>query len=215
MSGLLALMGVEPVRLSLDTAFIPLEVDEASVSAALLKRPELRVLDLNRALQELTALQRSRAKLPTFEAGGNVTASPFGAASYGVTGTLSWPLLDSGRLDGPIDQARLEAGRAAALRDAGRLSAALEIRRAQATLRTSEERVKLADQQRSAATRALQLARLRFERGVGTSLEMLQALTSLNQAQTAAIAAKFDDEAARLKLAQALALPVESLLAAE
>jgi hypothetical protein len=30
-----------------------------------------------------------------------------------------------------------------------------------------------------------------------------------------AIAAKFDDEAARLKLAQALALPMESLLAVE
>ncbi|MNT92260.1 hypothetical protein D3C72_2335130 [compost metagenome] len=52
---------------------------------------------------------------------------------------------------------------------------------------------------------------MRFERGVGTNLEMIQALTALNQAQSAAIAARFDGFAAQLKVAQALAMPVEVL----
>ncbi|HEY9899303.1 MAG TPA: TolC family protein [Pantanalinema sp.] len=217
LNALEALVGQAPQSLRPDpgTALLLVTVDGAGASAALLQRPDLRTLEINRRIQELTAVQRSRAKLPTLEAGGNVGASPFGGASYGVTGTLSWGVFDAGRLDGPIAQARLEAERAAALLEAGRLSAILEIRRAQAALRTSEERVELTGQQQAASARALQLSLLRFERGVGTSLETLQALTSLNQAQSAAIAAKFDDYAARLKLTQALGLPVEAMLASE
>ncbi|MBO9542538.1 TolC family protein [bacterium] len=190
---------------------LPLEMPPASASSALTQRPELRALDVGRQLQELVVRQRSRAKLPTLEAAGNLGASPYGGASYGVTGTLSWTLLDSGRIGAQVQQAEQDAARAAAILDAGRLSATLDIQRAQAALHAFQGRTQLTQQQLAAANRALQLARMRFERGVGTNLEMIQALTALNQAQSAAIAAKFDGFAAQLKLAQALALPVEAL----
>lgn len=203
---------IETIRPDARTAFRPLSTDAASASSALGQRPELRALDLARQLQVLSATQRSRAKLPTVEAAGNVAASPYSGGSYGVTGTLSWTLLDSGRIDAQVLQAEQDAARSGALLEAGRLAATLEISRAQAALQTVHGRIQLTQQQLTASNRALQLARLRFERGVGTNLEMIQALTALNQAQSAVIAAKFDEFAAQLKMTQALALPVDVLL---
>ncbi|MNY19485.1 Outer membrane efflux protein [compost metagenome] len=201
----------QSIRPDAKAILLPLAMAPASASSALTQRPELRALDVGRQLQELIVRQRSRAKLPTIEAAGSLGASPYGGVSYGVTGTMSWNLLDSGRLGAQIQQAEHDAARAAALLDAARLSATLEIQRAQASWHAFQGRTQLTQQQLAAANRALELARMRFERGVGTNLEMIQALTALNQAQSAAIAARFDGFAAQLKVAQALAMPVEVL----
>ncbi|HEY9856294.1 MAG TPA: TolC family protein, partial [Stenomitos sp.] len=130
-----------------------------------------------------------------------------------VIGTLTWKLLDSGRQAAQVDQARLEAERVALTLQARQEAATLDLETARAALLSSEERIRLTRDQLATAQEALHLARLRFEGGVGTSLEVIQALTALNQAQTAAIAARFDQAMAVLKLGQVLATPVAALLA--
>lgn len=195
------------------TTFLPLSSSGASMSTLLAVRPELRSLEATRRIQNLTVTQKSRAKLPTLTAYGNVTGSPFAAPTYGATGTALWTLFDSGRLDIQIEQARLDAARASALLDAGKKAATFDLMSDLKALERSQKRIPLTQEQLDAANQALELARLRYGRGVGTSLEMIQAVTTLNQSETAAITARFDEFTALLKMGRAMALPVDSLIA--
>lgn len=204
-----------PVQLPLaepaTLAVVP-EGHPASPSVALAGRPDLQALEAARRAQEVTARQRSRGMTPSFDAGGNVEQTLAGATNLTVIGTLTWKLLDSGRQSAQVDQARLEADRAAAILQARQQAALLDLASAREALRSSEARIRLTQGQLATAQEALHLAKLRFEGGVGTSLEVIQALTAFNQAQTAAIAARFDRAAAVLKLGQVKAVPVAALL---
>lgn len=179
------------------------------VARALEARPEVAQAHVAREAQEVMAVQRARQTWPTLSAVGDVSLAE---ARQSVRASLTWPFLDAGRTRAQVDHARLGAARAEATLNATRRAAALEIRLASETLLFSEERLKVAQQGLQAAIEGLKLAKVRFAGGVGTGLEVINALTTLSHAQSAYVQGKFAVKTSQLRLAQALGLDVEEIL---
>jgi outer membrane protein TolC len=79
-----------------------------------------------------------------------------------------------------------------------------DVRLAIATLRTSVERVRAADEAMSLAERELEMSRDRFRAGVADNLEVINAQTSLANARASQVQALAVYNAARLNLAASL-----------
>lgn len=181
------------------------------VARALDARPDVGQALLAREVQDLAVAQRSRLMWPTLNAVGDVALAEEGTRQT-VSASLSWPFLDGERTAAQVEHARLGIARAEATLAAVRREATLEIRLAAETLHLSQDRVKVAQQGLQAATEGLMLAKVRFARGVGTGLEVINALSMLSQAQSAYIQGTFAVQTSQLRLAQALGIDAEDLI---
>ncbi len=189
-----------------------LEMAPEQIAGALDGRPEVAQAILAREAQAETAFQRSRATWPTVSAVGDVAAGPGGGTQQTIAASLAWNVFDSGRTSVQVEQARLGIERAEASLAATRRAAALEIQTTSQALETAKERVAVTQQGLQAAIEGLKLAKVRFNAGVGTGLEVISALSSLSQAQSAFIQGSYAVSTYQLKLAQALGLELEDLL---
>ena len=181
------------------------------VVRALEARPDVGQAILARDVQEVMAAQRSRLTWPTLSAVGDVAMGQEGTRQS-VAASLSWPFIDGERTAAQVEQARLGFARAEATLAALRREATLEIRLAAETLQLSQDRVKVAQQGLQAAIEGLMLAKVRFAGGVGTGLEVINALSMLSQAQSAYIQGTFAVQTSQLRLAQALGIDAEDLI---
>lgn len=187
-------------------AFTPQETERA-----LDARPEIGQVMLQRDVQEVTAELRARATWPTLSAVGDV-AMELGSARQMLTASLSWPFIDGERTAAQVAQARLAAARAEATLAALKREVSLEIRLAAEALRTAQDRVRVAQEGLQAAIDGLMLAKVRFAGGVGTGLEVINALSVLSQAQSTYIQGTYAVLQNQLRLGQALGVDVEDLL---
>lgn len=185
--------------------------DPEQVARALDARPDVGQAILAREVQDVAVAQRSRLTWPTLSAVGDLATAEDGTRQT-VSASLSWPFLDGERTAAQVEQARLGIARAEATLAAVRREATLEIRLAAETLHLSQERVKVAQEGLQAATEGLVLAKVRFARGVGTGLEVINALSMLSQAQSAYIQGTFAVQTSQLRLAQALGIDAEDLI---
>lgn len=181
------------------------------VARALDARPDVGQAILARDVQDVEAAQRSRLTWPTLSAVGDVAMGQEGTRQT-VAASLSWPFIDGERTAAQVEQARLGIARAEATLAALRREATLEIRLAAETLQLSQDRVKIAQQGLQAAIEGLTLAKVRFAGGVGTGLEVINALSMLSQAQSAYIQGTFAVQTSQLRLAQALGIDAEELI---
>lgn len=200
------------LRMDALTRLKGLEVAPEQIPLALEGRPEVAQAILAREAQVETAFQRSRATWPSVSAVGDVAALPGGGTQQTITASLSWNLFDSGRTSVQVEQARLGIERAEASLAATRRVAALEIQTTAQALASARERVALTQQGLQAAIEGLKLAKVRFNAGVGTGLEVISALSMLSQAQSTFIQGSYAVSTTQLKLGQALGLELEELL---
>jgi outer membrane protein TolC len=175
-------------------------------------RSEVAQAMLAREVQVETARQRSRMTWPTLSALGDVMTAPGGGTQQTLAASLAWNFFDSGRTAAQVQQAQLGAERAEASLAATRRTAAIEIQTTAQSLQTAQERVAVTQQGLQAAIEGLKLAKLRFNAGVGTGLEVTSALASLSQAQGAYIQGSYEVSTYQLKLAQVLGLDLEELI---
>ena len=182
------------------------------IAKALENRPDLEGLVISREIKEALAAQAANALLPTVNALGISSLPMVGGIQYSLGLTASWAMFDGGRSRIQGEGARLAAEQAQATLEARRLQARHQIMSALHSYRTAQQRVSITQQGLKTAIDTLEISRVRFEAGVGTSLEVINALTSLNSFQISHVQARYGVLRAQLSLAQAMGLSLTELL---
>ena len=159
------------------------EVPDGDIEARIQGRPDVVGAERRLAARRAAVDAASAEYRPRISIGGAVgyTAAELdelghgGTPRYVVGPTISWPLLDLGRVSTRVDAARASETEAATRYSQALLIARLEVESSRATYVSSRERLGYLEAAASASERATELARLRFEEGVTDFLEVLDA----------------------------------------
>ncbi len=196
---------VQPVRPTVD----------ALIARGLESRPEFAELRAREAV--------AQAGIALAESGAKPTVALNGGASYGNAGSLfstgastTWSitlaatlnLYDGGLTKERINEARLRLEQLRAAETQQRQAVELEVRQAFLNLQSAAEELGGADALISQAQEALRIANVRFQSGVGTTLEVLTAQTNASQAEAARGQALFTYNLGRAALERAVGEPV-------
>ncbi|GBD30562.1 hypothetical protein HRbin32_01670 [bacterium HR32] len=129
---------------------------------------------------------------------GNTPSNLFGAWSVTLAVTLS--LYDGGITRERVREAELRLQQLEVLQAQARQRAELEVRQAWLALQQAGPELAAAERAAEQAREALRIARVRFEAGVGTSLELVTAQAQLAQAEVGLAVARFNQNLARSQL---------------
>ena len=219
-------MGVEesgPVTLALSTRLLLPQVEtgmESLLTTALEDRPDYRqVLHTVRA-RELGITNAARTSSPTIT--GQLSSSfsdresSSSSENYAVGLSLNIPIVDGGAKAAALEAARAQWDQATAERDNLRQQVAYGVRSAALSLSNAAERARSAEASVRYAEENLELARGRYEVGVGDPLELSDAVISLANARFTYYQALYDAQTARADLDEAMGhLPPELTTSSE
>lgn len=189
---------------------------DALVARAIQFRPEFAEL---RARQ-----QAAQAGIQLAESGGKPNVGLQANASYSNTGgfppgtsaSSNWAitlaatmnLYDGGITRERVQEAQLRLEQLRAMEAQQKQGVELEVRQAYLNLQSAGEELAGADALIAQAQEALRIANVRFQSGVGTNLEVLNALTAASQAEAAKVQALFNYNLARATLERAVGADV-------
>jgi outer membrane protein len=123
-----------------------------------------------------------------------------GDASWSVGLSINYPLFNGFAREESMRRAEVQRATADVdLADAQRFARA-EAENGLRAIRLAEERIRLGEEAVEAATEDLRVQSERYRRGVSTILDLLTSQTSLVEAQTNLIGARYDDRIARASL---------------
>jgi outer membrane protein TolC len=198
------------LMLSEQLTFNPPPVPEAAgaVQQAFQKRWDLQAAESQVHAAEIVVSAARAERLPTASINadygvlGPTPISNHGV--YNVTGSVNFPLYQGGRVKADIEQAEASLHqRQAELADQhGRVEQ--EVRTALIELETAIGEVRLAENNRGFAAETLREARDRFNAGVATTVEVVQAQEQVASAESDYISGLFAFDLARISLSRAL-----------
>lgn len=200
------------VNLPLDAAIEPTDVLRPQPVEGSLAEFVQRALRQRPELEELRArAQAARASIELARSGGrpNVALaaqydwsgpSSHLANSWSVTLAVTLSLHDGGITQQRVREAELRLEQLALLEAQTRQRVELEVRQAWWSLQQTGPELAAAERAVEQAREALRIARVRFEAGVGTSLELVSAQAQLAQAEVGLATARFNQNLARLQL---------------
>ncbi|MCS6829827.1 MAG: TolC family protein [Armatimonadota bacterium] len=177
---------------------------------AISKRPEMIQANLGVSLAEKQVTAAKRDQLPNLVVSGqwdfNLKTSTFQPreSSFTTIAVLQFKIWDSGQTRGRIDQARADADKAKITVENVREGIALEVRNAYLSLQEAREKVVAAEKGVQAATESLRVARVRYEAGVSTQLELSDAELAYTQAEQNLVNARYDLRVAWARLEKAM-----------
>lgn len=197
---------VRPVRDSVETL----------VARAVRVRPEFAELAARAAAAQAGIRLAESGGRPNLalQAGGSYSntsgllAGQAGTTSWSVTLAATMSLYDGGITRERIREAQLRLEQLRALEAQQRQSVELEVRQAHLNLQSAAEELSGADALIAQAQEALRIANVRFQSGVGTNLEVLNAQTAASQAEAAKAQALFNYSLARVTLERAVGAEV-------
>ncbi|NMC83617.1 MAG: TolC family protein [Armatimonadetes bacterium] len=187
------------------------EVDIAGqTEKALESRPEI--------LQAGLGVKAGRVNVGLQKLGNKPTVALTGAYSYNFTASgfstekgnwntgigVSWPLWDSGSTRAKVDGAKADARASELQVEQARRGVALEVRNAGLQVQTAADRYDVALKVLDQAEEALRLARARYQNGVSTQLEVIDAEAALTAAQFNLNNSRYDYLQARADFDRAL-----------
>jgi outer membrane protein TolC len=195
----------DPLQFSVDA----LPAIETAVASAEDTRAEIRAAEAQVMVNQLEARATRAEQLPSLEFVGD----------YGISGVtpvtsalptrryalqLDVPIFNGGLTRGRIQVANAREREAQLQLETTRGQVAEDVRLAYAALRTTADTVRAADQAMVLAERELQMAQDRYRAGVGDSIELVTAQTTLANARLDQVSALAAYNGARLNLAAAL-----------
>ncbi len=208
------LLGTDPdVPLTLETPPLPpltQTVDlKQSTQTALARRPEIRQANSN--IQESQRLVRLAGStlLPTVSivASGEqtTTASITAPKSFGtITAQVSLPLDDGGATRSRVRSAQVDVQTQLLTLEELKLNVALEVRQATLNIRNGQAQVGAAQTGVTQAQEAVRLAYLRYQGGLGTFLDVLNALAQLAATRNNLSSAEFVYQVSLAQLVRSL-----------
>lgn len=123
--------------------------------------------------------------------------------------TASYNVFDSGRTDAQIKQAEHSVAMANDTASKQRDSILLNVRQYYLSMLEAEKRIETNKVSVNQAQENLSIQKVRYEVGVGTNLDLLDAVLALNSAQENEIQALYDYNTNKAKLEQAMGIPVK------
>lgn len=206
-----------PILLNVEAKVPQLETEEEkSLQEALNKRSELKQLNLKKEMDEITTTIQSRTNWPTISANVSYNLTDTAVVSgnainqqnlnYGVN--MNWPVFD-----GLLTQARVQKAQNSIIQDQISIdqtqqSIILEVKLALLDMQDARERIILAKQGVALAEESLRIAKVRYENGVGISLDVIDSQIALTQAQSNLINAEFDLNISKVKLYKAIGIDI-------
>jgi outer membrane protein TolC len=205
------LMGIDPrtpIQVS-DTREPDTSVDDvqAMVNDALRNRPEMRQAEanVNAAQYGLKAAKSTNKPAIFANAGLNGRGNDFPlSSSLGAGISIRWDIFDSGFTAGRVESAKGNLGVTESQFQATQLQVVSDVSQSYLNLKTAEQRVKTADAEVANAEESLRLIQGRYQAGLGTFLDVLDAQTALVTAKTNRINAITAVDQARAALAHAV-----------
>ncbi len=203
---------------------VPLEQPQRLIEPGLSAFPEEDLTALiDTAFRERAELLSARAQLAASEAGIKLAKSgrrpSFGIlADYqtvlketpvettGVTfmATVGLEILDGGRISAEISEAQALRDEAQANLEESLRAVEQEVRQEYLNLKTAQQTLSTAQTRLAQAEEAHEVARVRYEAGVGTAVEVADALATLAAARTNRDRSRFNYNIAHAKLQRAL-----------
>lgn len=213
LAGVLNLPLTTPLRLTDAFTVRPVrETADALVARAVQARPELAELSARQAAAQAgIELARSGAR-PSVALQGAGSYSNTGGLFAGTTASTNWSvtlaatlnLFDGGITRERVREAQLRLEQLRAMEAQQKQGIELEVRQAFLNLQSAAEELAGADALIAQAQEALRIANVRFQSGVGTNLEVLNAQTAASQAEAAKAEALFNYNLARATLERAV-----------
>jgi len=188
------------------------------IAGALRARPEIAEVQARQAAAQAgIALAESGARpnvaLSGFGSYGNTSSGFLGGSSassnWGITLAVTLNLYDGGITRERMREAQLRVEQLQALEVQQRQAIELEVRQVLLNLQSAAEELSGADALVAQAAEALRIANVRFQSGVGTSLEVVSAQVGASQAEASRAQALFTYNVARAALERAVGEPVE------
>jgi outer membrane protein len=197
-----------------DTTFTKGDANEA-----LKKRAEMRAMTFSRHMQQqMLSLAKRDLYLPSVYASVNwatQTQSPdyeFGDYSWyrssAAVLTVSIPLFDGFRTPSIVKQRRAALRRLDYAETDLKNAVRMDVEESQRELERAIRTVTVHEQNVHEAQRGYDIAKVRYESGVGTQLELLDSELQLDQARVARLQALYDAKIARIQLQRALGEPL-------
>lgn len=177
------------------------------LATALDNRPDWKQYLLSRGMSEDNLKIAQADYLPsvmlTASKGNLITEFPSyksDVSSWNVTGAASWTLFDGLGRENRIREAAANLDAQKATEEQVKNGIALEVRDAYLNLKSALETIGSAKKAVDSAQEGYKLSNLRYDSGVGTNLEILDAQVALTQAKTNYLQALFDVEIAKAKI---------------
>lgn len=197
---------------SLAAAVSVLEIPDSVPAALLARRPDVEQAERNYAAATARVGVADAARLPTISITGSygtqagVPDNLFGGNTrvYQALAGVSFPLFDNKRLSNLSAAARARADQARAAYEATALDALREANDALAGVRAARDEAVAQATQATALRQALALAESRYEAGLSTYLDLLDAQRSLFSAELALSQAQLGELTAAVQLYKAL-----------
>ena len=184
------------------------------LGAALEDRPDLKQSENTIKSREINIKNAARGSSPTIT--GQLTSNfakreaQSSTENYGANININIPVIDGGAVKADVELARAQLDQAQADRDLLKQQITYAVRSAAFALNNAIARAKSAQSSVQYAEENLELARGRYEVGVGTPLELSDAVSSLAQARYTHYQALYDAQSARADLDEAMGhLPIE------
>ena len=210
------LLGDGPVQVprggSLAGAARAVVVPDSVPAALIARRPDVGAAERSYAAATARIGMADAARLPSFSVVGSYgTQAPTPGTMfnnqnrvYELLGGISIPIFSGGRLESAAQAARAQAEEARARYEQTVLVALSEVRDALTGVREARDVAAAQETQAVSLRRALELAELRYDRGVSNYLEVLDAQRSLFDAELAASQAELGQLTAAVRLYKAL-----------
>jgi outer membrane protein len=180
------------------------------VARALRGRPELAALDRRVAAADAAAVAARDAWYPTLGASGQLgwRGSDFPLSrTWQVLGTLTWPFLNGGADVARAAEASAVVDAAHAARDAEVLQVKLDAEQAALAAIEARARRDVSKVLVTQATENLELAEGRYQAGVGSIIELVDAQAALTSARAQRVRGGYDLSTARARLARTVGEP--------
>ena len=180
-----------------------------STQIALRQRPELRQADNNITIAQKLIRLAGATLLPTLglaanaDYAGNVTTgSPHD--TYNISAQVTIPLYDGGDTRSRVRSAKVDLQTQFTTRDQLRQNVTLEVRQAYLNINDAQTRASSATLGTQQAAEAARIAGVRYQNGLGTFLDVINAQAQLAQAQINELNAQYDYQTALAQLVRAV-----------
>jgi outer membrane protein TolC len=195
----------------LPSAHLDLEQD---LTPALESRPEIQTLVVKQRIDLANIDLKRKTNLPKAQAQAQYSQQGIGTGrSFMVMAGVSWNLIDWGKADSTVVAAEEDARQTQLNLELARRSGAVDIQSAVLSRQDAHDRVAIAQKGLQVSQESFRMAEVRYNAGVGTGYEVIDAQTALVQAQSNYVQATYDLQTAEIRLAQALGVDLQQVLA--
>lgn len=187
---------------------------ESELSPALENRPELQTLLLKRRMDEANLDLNRKANYPKAQAQAQYSQQGLGTGrSLMVAAGLTWTLVDWGKADAKVSASRQDLRQTDLNLELTRRVLASDIQSALFSRQDARDRLLIAQKGLQVSQETFHMAQIRYNAGVGTGYDVIDAQAMLVQAQNNYVQANYDVQSAEIRLAQALGMDLGQVLA--